>query len=144
MNASAQMDVRKMQRRRKFKFYVTRKRKEKSVIAIFLTFFSRWEIILCDSCGSQGIHIACGKLKFHNPSWECCMCSKVPGGEATSGNISSASSGSDISVADSINSARSGRPSLRRRRLESRNLDDNSKRQVLTAFGNKRLFFFFL
>ncbi|XP_034937856.1 probable inactive serine/threonine-protein kinase scy2 [Chelonus insularis] len=38
---------------------------------------AKWEIILCQTCGSQGIHVGCGKLKWLNPSWECDECSSI-------------------------------------------------------------------
>jgi len=35
---------------------------------------TRWELILCRYCGSQGIHVGCGSLKWSNPEWECKEC----------------------------------------------------------------------
>jgi hypothetical protein len=35
---------------------------------------TRWELILCRYCGSQGIHIGCGLLKWLNPEWVCDEC----------------------------------------------------------------------
>ncbi|XP_067939406.1 PHD finger protein 7-like isoform X2 [Watersipora subatra] len=34
-----------------------------------------WELILCDACGSQGCHRACGKLKKRDTEWLCKLCS---------------------------------------------------------------------
>lgn len=38
------------------------------------TFFRRWELILCKYCGSQGVHIGCGRLKWKCPEFECDIC----------------------------------------------------------------------
>ncbi|GFG39697.1 hypothetical protein Cfor_11102 [Coptotermes formosanus] len=35
---------------------------------------TRWELVLCRYCGSQGIHVGCGNLKWSNPEWECDEC----------------------------------------------------------------------
>jgi hypothetical protein len=35
---------------------------------------TRWELVLCKYCGSQGIHIGCGNLKWSTPEWECDEC----------------------------------------------------------------------
>ncbi|PSN36951.1 hypothetical protein C0J52_15884 [Blattella germanica] len=35
---------------------------------------SSWELMLCKYCGSQGVHIGCGNLKWSNPDWECNDC----------------------------------------------------------------------
>jgi hypothetical protein len=35
---------------------------------------TRWELVLCKYCGSQGIHIGCGPLKWLNPEWVCDEC----------------------------------------------------------------------
>lgn len=35
---------------------------------------AKWELVLCRLCGSQGIHMACGQLKWINPVWECPEC----------------------------------------------------------------------
>ncbi|KAL2741903.1 signal transducer and activator of transcription B-like isoform X1 [Vespula maculifrons] len=32
---------------------------------------AKWELALCRTCGSQGIHMACGQLKWANPVWSC-------------------------------------------------------------------------
>lgn len=32
---------------------------------------------LCRTCGSQGIHMACGQLKWANPVWECNECTSI-------------------------------------------------------------------
>lgn len=36
--------------------------------------YSRWELVLCGTCGSQGIHIGCGRLKWRKPEWHCPTC----------------------------------------------------------------------
>ena len=36
---------------------------------------TRWELVLCRYCGSQGIHVGCGNLKWSTPEWECDECS---------------------------------------------------------------------
>ncbi|KAK7065286.1 Zinc ion binding [Halocaridina rubra] len=35
---------------------------------------TRWEILLCNLCGSSGIHITCGKLPFTCNEWNCSTC----------------------------------------------------------------------
>ncbi|XP_069680738.1 uncharacterized protein [Periplaneta americana] len=35
---------------------------------------TRWELVLCRYCGSQGVHVGCGPLKWSNPEWECEDC----------------------------------------------------------------------
>ncbi|XP_066583060.1 putative leucine-rich repeat-containing protein DDB_G0290503 isoform X2 [Prorops nasuta] len=34
----------------------------------------KWKLILCKTCGSQGIHVECGALKTTNSIWECTEC----------------------------------------------------------------------
>ncbi|XP_034191293.2 uncharacterized protein LOC117609273 isoform X1 [Osmia lignaria lignaria] len=43
------------------------------------SFNAKWELILCRTCGSQGIHMACGQLKWANPIWECTECISILG-----------------------------------------------------------------
>ncbi|KAJ9595463.1 hypothetical protein L9F63_013374, partial [Diploptera punctata] len=38
---------------------------------------TRWELVLCKYCGSQGVHIGCGQLKWSNPEWECNECKNM-------------------------------------------------------------------
>lgn len=38
---------------------------------------AKWELALCRMCGSQGIHMACGQLKWANPVWECNECISI-------------------------------------------------------------------
>ena len=38
---------------------------------------TRWELALCKYCGSQGIHVGCGNLKWSNPEWECDGCTTM-------------------------------------------------------------------
>ncbi|XP_071568087.1 uncharacterized protein [Temnothorax nylanderi] len=38
---------------------------------------AKWELTLCRTCGSQGIHMACGQLKWANPVWECEECTSI-------------------------------------------------------------------
>lgn len=40
-------------------------------------YFSKWELVLCQTCGSQGIHMGCGQLKWANPVWECDECTSI-------------------------------------------------------------------
>lgn len=42
-------------------------------------FNSKWELTLCRTCGSQGIHVGCGGLKWANPIWECTECTSILG-----------------------------------------------------------------
>jgi len=37
----------------------------------------RWELLLCNSCGSKGIHIGCGKLDWATMEWDCEDCSSL-------------------------------------------------------------------
>ncbi|XP_014215210.1 uncharacterized protein LOC106644280 isoform X2 [Copidosoma floridanum] len=37
----------------------------------------KWELILCRTCGSQGIHVLCGQLKWSNPTWDCPECTLI-------------------------------------------------------------------
>ncbi|XP_018398467.1 PREDICTED: putative uncharacterized protein DDB_G0282133 [Cyphomyrmex costatus] len=38
---------------------------------------AKWELALCRTCGSQGIHMFCGQLKWANPVWECEECTSI-------------------------------------------------------------------
>ncbi|KAG5322009.1 G2E3 ligase, partial [Acromyrmex heyeri] len=38
---------------------------------------AKWELVLCRTCGSQGIHMSCGQLKWANPVWECEECTSI-------------------------------------------------------------------
>ncbi|KAL6255966.1 hypothetical protein P5V15_013203 [Pogonomyrmex californicus] len=38
---------------------------------------AKWELSLCRTCGSQGVHMACGQLKWANPVWECDECTSI-------------------------------------------------------------------
>ncbi|TGZ37682.1 DNA polymerase zeta catalytic subunit [Temnothorax longispinosus] len=38
---------------------------------------AKWELTLCRTCGSQGIHMACGQLIWANPAWECEECTSI-------------------------------------------------------------------
>ncbi|XP_043266566.1 uncharacterized protein [Venturia canescens] len=38
---------------------------------------AKWELTLCRTCGSQGIHSACGNLRWGNPIWECNECTSI-------------------------------------------------------------------
>ncbi|XP_024947582.1 uncharacterized protein LOC107274561 isoform X2 [Cephus cinctus] len=38
---------------------------------------TKWELTLCRLCGSQGIHVACGRLKNANTIWECTQCTDI-------------------------------------------------------------------
>ncbi|KAF3429958.1 hypothetical protein E2986_01232 [Frieseomelitta varia] len=45
----------------------------------YTSFNAKWELALCRICGSQGIHMACGQLKWANPIWECKECISILG-----------------------------------------------------------------
>ncbi|XP_076163403.1 uncharacterized protein LOC143144656 [Ptiloglossa arizonensis] len=73
------------------------------------SFNAKWELTLCRTCGSQGIHMACGKLKWANPIWECSECISILGKSTNTINsnttgctlqtdLDSEDSNSDISV----------------------------------------------
>jgi len=47
---------------------------------------TRWELILCKFCGSQGIHIGCGRLKWKCPEFECDICSSNSNAEVEDRN----------------------------------------------------------
>ncbi|KAK1129058.1 hypothetical protein K0M31_020188 [Melipona bicolor] len=75
----------------------------------YTSFNAKWELALCRICGSQGIHMACGQLKWANPAWECKECifilgkSEETASSSTTRNIpqtisDSEDSDSDISV----------------------------------------------
>ncbi|KZC10784.1 G2/M phase-specific E3 ubiquitin-protein ligase [Dufourea novaeangliae] len=76
----------------------------------YTSFNAKWELTLCRSCGSQGIHMACGQLKWAKPVWECSECISIldKSEETTNANTSvitlqsndfnSENSDSDISV----------------------------------------------
>ena len=34
----------------------------------------RWELLLCSSCGSKGVHIGCGRLDWSTMEWDCEDC----------------------------------------------------------------------
>ncbi|XP_048504755.1 uncharacterized protein LOC105690534 isoform X3 [Athalia rosae] len=38
---------------------------------------AKWELVLCQLCGSQGIHKACGNLKWSNSTWDCAQCANM-------------------------------------------------------------------
>ncbi|XP_045596724.1 uncharacterized protein [Procambarus clarkii] len=38
---------------------------------------SRWEILLCNLCGSSGVHVACGGLPFTCVEWTCPVCADM-------------------------------------------------------------------
>uniref|UniRef100_A0A1B6CRC0 PHD-type domain-containing protein n=1 Tax=Clastoptera arizonana TaxID=38151 RepID=A0A1B6CRC0_9HEMI len=38
---------------------------------------TRGELVLCNTCGSEGMHIGCGKLSWSNPKWECKLCKQI-------------------------------------------------------------------
>ncbi|XP_015171151.1 PREDICTED: GATA zinc finger domain-containing protein 14-like [Polistes dominula] len=38
---------------------------------------AKWELALCRTCGSQGIHMACGQLKWAKPIWNCDECISI-------------------------------------------------------------------
>ncbi|XP_071800741.1 uncharacterized protein [Asterias amurensis] len=38
---------------------------------------SKWELVLCDLCGSCGCHLACGGLKNINQDWACSQCNAM-------------------------------------------------------------------
>ncbi|XP_017877357.1 uncharacterized protein LOC108623397 isoform X2 [Ceratina calcarata] len=40
---------------------------------------AKWELALCRTCGSQGVHMACAQLKWGNPVWECDECKSILG-----------------------------------------------------------------
>ncbi|XP_011342654.1 dentin sialophosphoprotein isoform X2 [Ooceraea biroi] len=40
---------------------------------------AKWELVLCRTCGSQGIHMSCGQLKWANPVWDCVECTSILG-----------------------------------------------------------------
>ncbi|XP_054001720.1 uncharacterized protein PF3D7_1120600-like isoform X1 [Hylaeus anthracinus] len=43
----------------------------------YTSFNAKWELALCRTCGSQGIHMACGQLKWANPVWDCSECISI-------------------------------------------------------------------
>ncbi|KAG8320233.1 ubiquitin-protein transferase activity protein [Homalodisca vitripennis] len=47
---------------------------------------TRWELILCKYCGSQGIHIGCGRLKWKSPEFQCDACCSSTNNETDNRN----------------------------------------------------------
>lgn len=104
---------------------------------------TRWEIVLCKSCGSAGMHVACGKLRFYNPSWECANCQKFPGHvvESSASAASSASSASSVSSISSSSSEGFQIGSNKGTKSRSKSLENKSNRgKRLEEF----IFFFYL
>ncbi|XP_012277126.1 uncharacterized protein LOC105697949 isoform X2 [Orussus abietinus] len=48
---------------------------------------AKWELTLCRLCGSQGIHMACGQLKWANPIWECLECTTIISKTSTTSSL---------------------------------------------------------
>lgn len=48
---------------------------------IYIQYYRKWELVLCRTCGSQGMHMACGQLKWANPVWECEECISITSGK---------------------------------------------------------------
>ena len=38
---------------------------------------TNWKIVLCQYCGSQGIHVLCGKLNWSDLQWGCENCTQM-------------------------------------------------------------------
>lgn len=38
---------------------------------------SRWKVVVCDGCGSQGVHAACGNVASLSAHWLCSVCRQV-------------------------------------------------------------------
>ncbi|XP_076663275.1 uncharacterized protein LOC143366255 [Andrena cerasifolii] len=68
----------------------------------YTSFNAKWELALCRTCGSQGIHMACGQLKWGNPIWECKECTSILGKSngTTNVNISTLQNDSDSEASD--------------------------------------------
>ncbi|XP_025268901.1 uncharacterized protein LOC112639372 isoform X2 [Camponotus floridanus] len=62
---------------------------------------AKWELILCQTCGSQGIHRACGQLKWADPVWECTECTSILYNSKSNEDAKSADSSSDDLSIDS-------------------------------------------
>ncbi|KAK2147290.1 hypothetical protein LSH36_561g02059 [Paralvinella palmiformis] len=45
----------------------------------------KWEVVLCDWCGSSGTHIACSRLKGPSDDWICKDCFQICGKDKTKG-----------------------------------------------------------
>ncbi|XP_076618815.1 uncharacterized protein LOC143340565 isoform X1 [Colletes latitarsis] len=58
----------------------------------YTSFNAKWELALCRNCGSQGIHMACGQLKWANPVWECLDCISILGKSMETTNSNSTGS----------------------------------------------------
>ena len=43
----------------------------------FILIFSKYELILCDHCGSSGTHLACSNLKNPMEDWICASCAEI-------------------------------------------------------------------
>lgn len=47
------------------------------IIFVIIFCHRRWEILLCNLCGSSGIHVACGGLPMTCTEWTCPGCAKT-------------------------------------------------------------------
>ncbi|XP_011297042.1 uncharacterized protein [Fopius arisanus] len=61
----------------------------------------KWELILCRSCGSQGVHVACGRLKWGDATWDCRECCVILNKTEANSEETRMSSNSTPSVAES-------------------------------------------
>lgn len=46
---------------------------------MYVYLYRHWNLIICSSCGSKGLHIGCGKLGSHTKKWECDGCRRIVG-----------------------------------------------------------------
>ena len=44
---------------------------------------TKWELILCETCGSSATHTVCSKLRKRDKEWLCKLCSKYPSSSAS-------------------------------------------------------------
>ncbi|XP_072748731.1 uncharacterized protein [Anoplolepis gracilipes] len=65
---------------------------------------AKWELTLCRICGSQGIHMACGQLKWANPVWECTECTSILHNSKNNENAESDNSFDDLNRASDSDS----------------------------------------
>jgi len=54
-----------------------------------------WQLILCNSCGSKGLHIGCGHLEWENCDWDCEDCSQVAGKSSSPSRLNLSNTGSE-------------------------------------------------
>lgn len=87
---------------------------------------TRWELVLCSTCGSQGIHIGCGRLKWTKPEWHCPACSAVVQPKSATDREENHQSRINEQKKDSVSRTRSSISSTKVKEDESSSSEYNS------------------